>query len=92
VRRARSVSLSVGAYLRTKAFGSKLDPGRIPAANLRFLSELSRLGNNLNQLLVLIYTGRAPLGLLATLRALRREVGQLRAELAGVSYREEPEE
>ena len=78
-------SLTVSQLARAAVLNHKVRPPSVPKANLSYVGELNRLGNNLNQLLVLIYTNRAPLGLLSTLRDLQRTVNQVKAMMLGYS-------
>lgn len=76
-------SLSVSQLARAAVLSQKLRPPSIPKANFVYVGELNHLGNNLNQLLVLIYTNRAPLGLLSTLRQLQHTVNKVKAMMLG---------
>lgn len=80
---AAECSLPLATYIRAEALHQRIRPPSVPQVNLRCVGELNRLGNNLNQLLVLIYTNRAPLGLLGTLRALLGLVDEVKGLLLG---------
>lgn len=82
-RNAEELGLPVTYYLRARGLNQRPRPRGYPKANLIYYDELNRLGNNLNQLLVLIYSNRAPLGLLSTLRRLQEAVEALKGSLLG---------
>ena len=82
-RRAGEAQVSVGTFLRLAALGATVAPAKVPEANLRSIGELSRVGNNLNQLVKLIHQGRAPLGLRGVVEALLGLLGSIKAILSG---------
>lgn len=66
---ARAAGVSVASFLRDT--GLRLPMRAAPAAiDLRAVQEMNRLGNNLNQLLVLAHTHRVPTELSGTIEAL----------------------
>lgn len=87
---AADAALPLATYIRLEALKCRIRPIAIPKANLIYVDELNRLGNNLNQLLVLIYTNRAPLGVLSTLKELQRVVEEVKATLLGVGEGDDP--
>ena len=69
--------LPVSRYARQVLLRQPIQPPTVPEVNLATYGELCRQGNNLNQLLVLIHTHRAPIGLrraVEELLALNREI------------------
>jgi hypothetical protein len=58
-------------------------PGRIPLANREIAGQLSRLGNNLNQLVRLAHTGRFPAHLEALLQRIFQEIVKWRRQQFG---------
>lgn len=59
-------------------------PPKVPVVNQDCVGQLNRLGNNLNQLLVQIYTYQAPLGLRSTVHNLLTLVKGIRRQLMGM--------
>lgn len=83
---ARVEELEVGqsAYLRAVALGRQVPQPAVPRTNLKAIGELNRIGNNLNQLVKLLHSGKAPYGLRSTLEAVHAAVEAMRRTLAGV--------
>ena len=79
---ATAAGLAVSSYLRELGLRHRVRPAR-SAVDLRLIGELNRLGNNLNQLLVLTYTHRAPEALAPTLERLRLLLETIFAVLGG---------
>ena len=80
--------ISVAELLRRCALGKKLQSRRIPAANLACVGELNHWGRNLNQLLVLVHTGRAAPELEPLLDRLLGLLSELRTQLVGAERQE----
>ena len=83
-RSAAEAGAPVAVYARTAVLHQRLRPPKLPAANVQAARELNRVGNNLNQLLVLIYQGRAPLELEQLTRDLSSTCEQLEQVLLGI--------
>lgn len=79
---ATAAGLGLAAYLREVGLRHRVRPAR-SAIDLRLIGELHRLGNNLNQLLVLTYTHRAPDALAPTVESLLLLLETILAALAG---------
>ena len=79
---ARACALSIGSYLRRAALGRRLQPA-VPAINYHCIQELVRVGRNLNQALVAMYTRGASSDLLPTLLELLALLEGLRSTLTG---------
>lgn len=80
--RAREFDLSVSAYARRLVMRRKLRPGRLRPEELALLGQVNRMGNNLNQLMIQIYTHQAPLGLASTVRECLELLKEIRDLLA----------
>jgi hypothetical protein len=76
--------LPTAAYARAAALRAGPPPGPVPMLNIRFVGELGRLANNLNQLTKLVHQGRTSPLLLPCLEAILAEVRKLRRELIGL--------
>ncbi len=83
--------ISVAELLRRSALGRKLRSRRIPAVNLACVGELNHWGRNLNQLLVLVHTGRAAPELETLLDRLLGQLNEVREQLVGAE-RQEPKD
>jgi hypothetical protein len=81
---AAEANLTLSAYLRAAALRAKINPPLVPPINLRFVGDLGRVGNNLNQLVHAIHAGRAAPGLLAVIEELRSLLDDVRRELIGL--------
>lgn len=77
--------LPLATYVRQAALGLNPRPPAVPRANLIYVSELSRLGNNFNQLVKLIHQYRAPTGLAGVLERLLDLLTELKASLLGLN-------
>ncbi len=86
---ATEARLAVASYLRVVGLRHRVRSAQSPF-DLRLIGELNRLGNNLNQLLILTYTHRAPSALAPTLESLRLLLESLRALLASERLSGEP--
>lgn len=82
--RAAEANLTLAAYLRTAALRARINPPLVPPINLRFVGDLGRVGNNLNQLVHAIHAGRAPAGLLAAVEEVRSLLVDVHRELIGL--------
>ncbi len=65
LKSARVVGLSVPSFVREAALRRRMKP-LSSVIDLRAVQEMNRLGNNLNQLLVLTHSHRAPAELTGT--------------------------
>ena len=74
----------LSAFLRQAGLGQER-PGRVPRANREIAGQLSRLGNNFNQLVRLAHTGRFPAHLEGLLQRILHEIVSLRREVFGDS-------
>jgi hypothetical protein len=83
-RRAARARLPMATYVRTAALRGGAAPGPVPVLNTRFVGQLGRLANNLNQLTKLAHQGRVSPGLLPCLEAILGEVRKLRRTLIGL--------
>jgi hypothetical protein len=72
----------LSTFLRQAGMAQQ-QPGRIPLANRETLGQLSRLGNNLNQLVRLAHAGRFPAHLEALLQRFYDLVAKWRREQLG---------
>lgn len=72
----------LSAFLRQTGLGQRR-PGRIPRAHREIAGQLSRIGNNLNQLVRLAHTGRFPAHLEGLLQRIFREIVKWRREVFG---------
>lgn len=79
---ARQSGLPVATYIRTVILGRRLAPV-VPQVNFDAIDQLRRIGNNLNQAVVAIYTRSLSPSLRPPLLELVTLVRKLRAELAG---------
>ncbi len=86
---ATAAGLAVATYLREVGLRHRVRPARC-AVDLRLIGELNRLGNNLNQLLVLTYTHRAPAALAPSVEGLRLLLETILAVLGTESTGEPP--
>jgi hypothetical protein len=74
----------LSSFLRQAGMG-QLRRGRIPLVFREIAGQLSRIGNNLNQLVRLAHTGRFPAHLEALLQRFYAEVVKWRRQLLGDS-------
>lgn len=72
----------LSAFLRQAGMAQRR-LGRIPLANREIAGQLSRLGNNLNQLVRLAHTGRFPAHLEALLQRIFQEIVKWRRQQFG---------
>ncbi|HLG18974.1 MAG TPA: plasmid mobilization relaxosome protein MobC [Bdellovibrionota bacterium] len=75
---SRELRVSVSEYVRRAAFGRKLPLPPVPSVNRETYQELSRIGNNLSQLMRKIHSGMAmPIDphMLQELRAMVTSIG-----------------
>lgn len=89
---ARLSGVPVATYIRAVSLGRVLAPV-VPAVNYDAIGQLRRIGNNINQALVTIYTGKVPSSFRPMLLELITLIRKLRAELSGkvaVEYEREP--
>jgi mobilization protein NikA len=77
-----AVGQDLSTFLRQAGMGQQ-QPGRIPLIDRWTAGQFSRIGNNLNQLVRLIHTGRIPEHLEALLQRMYREIVKLRRRLLG---------
>src|SRR5262249_26327639 len=75
--------LPVAVYARAAALRAS-PPAPVPVLNIRFVGELGRLANNLNQLTKLAHQGRTSPLLLPCLGAILAEVKKIRRQLIGL--------
>ena len=87
--RARGACSSLSAFLRDAGTGRKPRP-TVPAVNYLAVSELNRLGNNLNQLVAAVHAHILPQDLLPVLLELRELLPLSKAELTTKTGAEEP--
>ena len=69
-----NVQISVSECVRRAAFGRKLPPPPVPSINREAYVELSRIGNNLNQMVKRIHTGEVKIVNLPLVYQLQEEV------------------
>lgn len=86
---ATGAGLAIATYLRAVGLRHRVRPACSPV-DLRLVGELNRLGNNLNQLLILTYTHRAPDALAPTVESLRLLLETILAALGGERGGSEP--
>ncbi len=83
---ARAAGLSVASYLREAGLLRPLRPAP-SVIDLRAVQAINRLGNNLNQLLVLTHTHRAPAELSPTIETLLRFLSALHQQVCAEASR-----
>lgn len=79
---AKEVGLPLSTYCRQALLRRPL-VSAIPSVNYDAIGQLKRIGNNINQALVAIYTGKVPPSFRPALLELITLIRKLRAELAG---------
>lgn len=79
---AASLSLDLSTYLRHLLLTQRI-PAVAPAPTLGMIRQLSRLGNNLNQLTRLVHSGRVSPRLEPLLEQIRDQVDAFRRQLLG---------
>jgi mobilization protein NikA len=84
--RAAEAGLLLSIYVRHTLLDRQL-PTVAPAANLRVLRELNRIGNNLNQLTRLAHTGRVSRKLLQLVEDLAERIRAYHRALLGLDDR-----
>jgi hypothetical protein len=76
--------LATAAYAREAMLRRSRGPRPVPVVNIRFVGQLGRLANNLNQLTKLAHEGRTSPLLLPCLQAILAEVHRVRRLLIGL--------
>jgi hypothetical protein len=82
IQAAADLSLDLSTYLRHLLSKRRIPP-IAPAPTLAMIQQLSRLGNNLNQLTRLAHTGRVSPRLEPLLEQIRGEIEAFRRQLLG---------
>jgi Bacterial mobilisation protein (MobC) len=80
---AAALSLDLATYLRYLVLNRHI-PAVAPAPTLMMIRQLSRLGNNLNQLTRLVHTGRVSPRLELLLEQIRDEINAFHRQLLGL--------
>ncbi|MGE4232031.1 MAG: hypothetical protein AB7F43_01765 [Bacteriovoracia bacterium] len=84
---AKNQALSLSEYIRRAALKRRLPPSPAPEINRKTYLELSRIGNNLNQLLRAIHAGEGASLHSSLLYELREALKQLAFEVLGAESR-----
>lgn len=82
--RAAAAGLRPAVYLLKAALERRLVPPRTPPVNFLAISELQRLGNNLNQAVKLLHQGRTSPGFGGLLTEILRAIKTFHRDLLGL--------
>ena len=79
--KAKIRGISPGEFCRVAALGKKLPAGIVPELNRKSWMELSRIGNNLNQIAKNLNQGGGDSGLVPVLEDLKSQIQQLQLKI-----------
>ena len=81
--KAARAHLEPAPFVRLVAIGTTVSPPRVPEINFQAIADMNRLGNNLNQLVKLIHSRRAPSGLAPAIEELLEHFDRIETLLLG---------